>query len=84
MTTLPALQPQDLANGTRIGRFLVLRDVDGRRHALAASAVHTVSEAEDGDTVLFLPGGRVLRIGTPLTTVLGWLDGRGQSVSPVL
>jgi hypothetical protein len=49
---------------------------DGRRHALSVSAVHAACEEEDGDTVLFLLGGRALRIGAPLATVLGWLVGR--------
>jgi hypothetical protein len=63
------------------------RDIDWRRHALSASAVHAACEEEDGDTVLFLPGGRALRIGVPLATVLGWLDGwkvlTGVSLPPV-
>jgi len=66
-----------LSEGERHGRFVVLRDVDGRRHALAATAVVAVSEEEDGDTVLLLPGGRALRLAVPLPTVLAWLDGRG-------
>jgi hypothetical protein len=77
MTVLSAPQDGDLTAGTRIGRYLVLQDIDGRRHALSATAVHGACEAEDGDTVLFLPGGRALRIDVPLATVLGWLDGRG-------
>jgi hypothetical protein len=77
MRDLSAPQDGDLTAGTRIGRYLVLRDIDGRRHALSASAVHAACEEEDGDTVLFLPGGRALRVGVPLATVLGWLDGRG-------
>jgi hypothetical protein len=41
------------------------------------SAVHTAcEEAKDGDTVLFLLGGRALRIGVPLAIVLGWLNGK--------
>jgi hypothetical protein len=55
----------------------VLRDVDGRRHALSAGAVHAACEEDDGETVLFLPSGRALRIDVPLAILLGWLDGRG-------
>ncbi|HEY8614548.1 MAG TPA: hypothetical protein VIL69_25070 [Roseomonas sp.] len=67
----------ELSEGTRIGRYLVLRDVDGRRHALSAGAVHAACEEDDGETVLFLPSGRALRIDVPLAILLGWLDGRG-------
>ena len=66
-----------LADGTRIGRFVVLRDVDGRVHAVAAGSVSAVSEMDDGDTVLILPGGRMVRVERQLGTVVGWLDGRG-------
>lgn len=66
----------DLSEGTRVGRFLVLCDIDGRRHAVLAGAVQVACEQEDGDTVVFLPGGRAIRVGVPLATLLGWLDGR--------
>jgi hypothetical protein len=71
------LAGEELADGARVGRFLVIRDVDGRRHALAASAVVAASEAEDGDVLLLLPGGRALRLGVSLPQLLAWLDGRG-------
>jgi hypothetical protein len=71
------LTDDELADGTRIGRVLLVRDVDGRRHALASSAVIAASEAEDGDTLLFLPGGRALRLCVSLPQLLAWLDGRG-------
>jgi hypothetical protein len=67
----------ELADGARIGRFVLVRDIDGRRHALAASAVVAASEAEDGDVLLLLPGGRALRLGVSLPQLLAWLDGRG-------
>jgi hypothetical protein len=70
------LQDSGLAEGTRLGRYVVVRDVNGRRHALAATAVVAISEEEDGDIVLFLPGGRALRISVPLATVLDWLNGQ--------
>lgn len=68
---------EDPPHGTRVGRYLVLRDVDGRKHALSAAAVYAACEEEDGDTVLFLPAGRMLRVNVPLGTLLGWLDGKG-------
>ena len=68
-----------LADGTRIGRFVVLRDVEGRVHAVAAGSVGAVCETEDGDTPLMLPGGKIVRVGRGIATVLGWLDGRGPA-----
>ncbi|MFC7739001.1 hypothetical protein ACFQX4_25170 [Roseomonas sp. GCM10028921] len=73
----PSPPDQDLAPGTRIGRYLVFRDVDGRRHALAATAVLAACEEEDGDVLLLLPGGRAVRVAVPLWTALAWLDGKG-------
>ena len=70
---------EPLADGTRVGRFVVISDVDGRVHAVAAGSVSAVCETEDGDTVLMLPGARMIRVGRRLMTVLGWLDGRGPS-----
>ena len=55
------------------GRYVLVRDRDGRRTALARHAVSAVCEAEDGGTVLLLPGGRVVRVEEDLDTVLGWL-----------
>ncbi|WP_458098448.1 hypothetical protein [Roseomonas sp. WA12] len=77
MTAASSRSDGVLADGSRIGRFLVVRDVDGRRHALAASAVIAVSETEDSDTLLLLPGGRALRLCVSLPQLLAWLDGRG-------
>lgn len=66
---------EQLADGTRIGRYVVLRDVDGRVHAVATGSVGAVSETDDGETLLTLPGGRMLRVGERIETVLGWLTG---------
>ena len=60
-------------DGTRLGRYVLLRDVEGRRHALAATSVVALSETDAGDTLLYLPGGRMLRIATPLATALAWI-----------
>lgn len=65
-----------LEEGDRVGRYLVIRDVDGRRHAIGAGAVAAVSEAEDG-SLLVLPGGRLLQVPWAMERVLAWLDGRG-------
>ena len=84
--TWPAMQEQAdeagvpepdgrLLEGSRIGRFVVLHDVDGTVHAVAAGSVAAICETEDG-SVLMLPGGRMLRVSRPLIAVLAWLDGR--------
>jgi hypothetical protein len=76
MRFLSPPEEEDLVEGTRIGRFVVLRDVDGRRHAVAAGAVLAMADAEDGDTLLHVPGGRALQVPHPLTTVLRWFEVR--------
>ena len=68
-----------LEDGQRIGRFVVLRDLGGQLHAIAAGSVGAVCETEDG-SLLLLPGGRLVHVGQPLATVLAWLDGRGPHV----
>lgn len=68
---------EQLSDGTRVGRFVVLRDIDGRVHAVAAGSVAAACETEDGDTLLMLPGARVVRVSQRLETVLGWLGGNG-------
>lgn len=67
-----------LSEGSRIGRFVILHDVDGSVHAVAAGSVAAICETEDG-SLLMLPGGRMLRVPRPLLTVLAWLDGRCSS-----
>ena len=62
-----------LEDGARVGRFVLLRDADGRRHAVAVASVLAVSEAEEGDALLQLPGGRALRVGSSIEDVLSWL-----------
>ena len=65
-----------LDEGQRVGRFVIVRDIEGRVHAVAAGAVAAACETEDG-TLLMLPGGRMVHIPRPFAVVLGWLDGRG-------
>ena len=64
-----------LAEGERIGRFVVLRDRDGHLHAVSAGSVGALCETEDG-VMLLLPGGRMIHVARPMTVVLAWLDGR--------
>lgn len=59
-----------------MGRFVVLRDLDGHIHAVAAGAVGAICTTDDG-TLLMLPGGRMIQVPRSLETVLAWLDGRG-------
>ena len=63
-----------LAEGQRVARFLVVRDVDGRRHAVSASAVAALCEMDDG-TLLLLPGGRLIHVPQTLDVVVHWLAG---------
>ncbi len=67
---------RELCEGERVGRFVVLRDIEGRVHAVAAGSVGAVCETDDG-TMLMLPGARLLHVPQPMAVVLGWLDGRG-------
>lgn len=64
-----------LVEGNRIGRFVVVRDIDGRRHAVAAGSVAAVCETDEG-ALLMLPGGRMVHLPHSLESVLAWLDGR--------
>ena len=65
-----------LADGTRVGRFVVLQDLNGTRYAVATGSVSALCETEDG-ALLMLPGGRMVHVPQSLEMVLGWLDGRG-------
>lgn len=58
-----------------MGRFVLLRDIEGRLHAVAAGAVGAVCELDDG-AMLMLPGGRLLRSARSMDTVLRWLNGQ--------
>lgn len=54
-------------------RFVVLRDRDGLRRAVARNAVFAVSEAEDGGSILLLPGGRIIQMDETVELILEWL-----------
>lgn len=62
-----------LEEGERVGRFVILRDVDGRTHAVAPGSIAAICETDDG-AVLMLPGGRMVHVPKPIAVVLGWLD----------
>jgi hypothetical protein len=61
-------------DGRRIGRFVCLRDVDGRRHAISATAVAAVSADDLDGSLLLLPGGRLVRVDAAVEVVVGWLN----------
>jgi hypothetical protein len=66
-------------NGGRwIGRYVVLRDVDGRAHAISITAVAAICTDEDESSVLLLPGGRLVRVDAPLEQAVAWFSGEGQ------
>jgi len=54
-------------------RFVVVRDRDGVRIALARHAVSAISETAEGGAVLALPGGRTIVVEESLDTMLQWL-----------
>lgn len=58
--------------GTRVGRYILLRDEDGCLHALSSSAVTVLRECDEG-CMLLLTGSRMLRVSHPLSRVLAWL-----------
>lgn len=60
--------------GTICGPFLLLKDVDGHRHAMRPTAVLAVSEMDGGEAVLTLHGGRSIHATESLDDVLGWLE----------
>lgn len=59
--------------GDRVGRFVVLRDRDGRLLAVAAGAVVAVCETAEG-AVLIQFGGKLILVDQPILMVLRWLD----------
>ena len=60
------------AEGSRIGRYVLLRDVNGCLYALSATAVSALCETEDG-CLLMLLGGRVVPLTHSMSRVLAWL-----------
>lgn len=68
-------EDDDLCEGQRVGRFVLLRDVEGRMHAVTAGGVGAICEVDDG-AVLMLPAGRLLHSARSMRTVLHWLNGQ--------
>lgn len=66
----------DVEAAERIGRYVLIRDVEGRRIALAPHAVAAACE-DDSGTLLMLPAGRLVIIPRPIEEVLGLLSPRG-------
>lgn len=63
-----------LVNGERVGTFIVLRDITGRRHALRSNAIVGISDSDDlqDETVLTIQGGRTLLVRASMDEVLAW------------
>ena len=64
-----------LEEGTRVGRFVILRDMDGCTHAVAIGSIAAICGTDDG-ALLMLPGGRMVHVPRSMQVVLEWLDGR--------
>ena len=58
---------------SRPTRFVVLRDRDGVRVAVARAAIAVLRETDEGDTLLLLSGGRVVAMADGLDAVLDQL-----------
>ena len=71
-----ARELEPLEEGSRVGRYVLLRDESGTLHAVSPVSVSALCEADDG-TVLLLPGGRVIMLRQSFRTVLAWLELRG-------
>ena len=69
----------DLVEGDRIGRFLILRDVDGITHAVATGAVAAMCQTDDG-VLIMLPGGRLIHVPHPLEMLWSGWAGREAEV----
>lgn len=61
-----------LEDGSRVGRYLVLRDADGWLYAVTANAISGLCEC-DGGCLLLLSGGRMVRSSHTLARLLLWL-----------
>ena len=59
----------------RLGRFLLVRDVEGTLYAVAPTALLVAVATEDGGTLAVLAGGRAVRFAEDLHTVASWFSG---------
>lgn len=73
-----------MESGTRIGRFVVVRDVDGRLHAIALGAISAVSDDGEGGAMLMVHGMR-LHVEQSVEAIMVWIAGPsgacGQAVT---
>ncbi|MGK7871348.1 hypothetical protein [Falsiroseomonas sp. E2-1-a20] len=65
-------------DGRRIGRYVVVQDIDGRTHALSVTAVAAICSDDNEGSVLLLPAGRLVRVDAPLEQAAAWFNGKGQ------
>lgn len=65
-----------LAEGRRVGAFIVFADDEGVRHAVRLGAVLVLSDADScqDTTVIQMPGGRALLVRTSFEEVLAWFS----------
>ena len=59
--------------GERYGRYVIVRDVEGRIHAVSPTSVAAICDDGDGGCILLLPGARMVRVGEDIELVLEWL-----------
>ena len=60
----------------RLGRFVMVRDVEGTLYAVVLRAVLVAVATEDGSTIVVLAGGRAVRLAEDLHTVASWSAAR--------
>ena len=72
-TDVPAVSGDFFAEGRRVGRYVLLRDLDGVSYAVSAGAVAVMCEDDDG-CALVLSGGRSLVVPRSMRTVLSWFE----------
>ncbi len=74
------MNPPELKEGDRVGRFVMFRDRDGHLVAVAAGAVSGICEIDEGG-VLIQFSGKLVHVDQPMVKVLAWLDGRSSERS---
>jgi hypothetical protein len=69
-----------MRNGYRVGAYLVLVDTEGLRHAVRVNAILSVSDADMcQDTAVVVAAGRQIIVPSSWETVMGWIEGTGDS-----
>ncbi|WP_376099997.1 hypothetical protein ACE7GA_12970 [Roseomonas sp. CCTCC AB2023176] len=61
------------SDGVRVGRYVILHDGEGTRHALSATTVQALCEADEA-TLLLLSGGHLVRTEHLPRTILAWIE----------